>query len=396
MKIKYTTILTTIVFLVFLGFAGLENYFSLMAFVVILFIGISMDDLNLSVISLFLILAIHTAVYIFNYSSISLDWTAKNLLNPVILFMVGYWLTRFSKSDKAPARSLIWGFFFHGSLNLFLYILNPSSMTERSLINIWGGQLTATLQNLLFIPIVSLLFYGLYIVKDKKEKIIIIVANLIAVYGTVISASRTLLYLIIICFLLGIVLNAQKNNFKRIDVLFSVLILICVFVGIYEFDIAGIRTWVESSNLGERILGGIQSNDSLLENVRWEMSLKILAALPSQPFGKITVVHYAHNLFLDLAKYTGVIPALGLLIWSIIALQKYYRYVRFLTSNKWDVALLSMAIGFMIAFFLEPVLDGLPIVFSAFCYLCGIMKGRRDWTVGDNREYEKGEMADGE
>lgn len=378
MRVKLTTIISALIFLTFLGFAGLENYLILTACVIILFVGISKRDLNRPVISLFLILLIHVIIYFYNYSRFSIDWIAKNFLNPVLLCFIGYWLTTRSQSDKMPTKLLIYGFFLHGALNVLLYVMNPSSMTERSFVNIWGGQLTATLQNLLFIPTISLLFYGLYVIKSKRRKIAIIAACVIAVYGTIISASRTLLYLVAICFLINMIFNAQKNHNKSIKVLVSVLILLTVSITFYEFDLMGIRSWVESSSLGERLAAGVGSNDSLIENVRWTMSLKILTALPSHPFGNITAVHYAHNLFLDIAKYTGIIPALGVFLWSVVALVKYFFHIRSDFSDEWDTALFSMAIGLMIVFFLEPVLEGLPIIFSAFCYLCGVMKGRRD------------------
>ena len=113
------------------------------------------------------------------------------------------------------------------------------------------------------------------------------------------------------------------------------------------------------------------------------MSLKILSELPSHPLGNITVVHYAHNLFLDIAKYTGIIPGLGMLLWSLSETAKQFSYTRSNWSDEWDAILFSMTIGFMIAFFLEPVLEGLPIIFSAFCNLCGVMKGRRDRIYED-------------
>ena len=52
-------------------------------------------------------------------------------------------------------------------------------------------------------------------------------------------------------------------------------------------------------------------------------------------------------------------------------------------SDEWDAIMFSMTISFMIAFFLEPVLEGLPIIFGAFCYLCGVMKGRRERIYED-------------
>lgn len=382
MKVRYTTIISALVFLTFFGFAGLENYLILATLAIVLFVGVSKHDLNKSVMLLFTTLLLHVVIYYCNYSRLSMDWMAKNFLNPVILCFLGYWLTLRSKSSIISIKLLIYGFFLHGALNILAYAMNPSTMIQRSMINIWGGQLTATLQNLLFIPIISLLFYGIYILKDKKRKIFIIIACMTALYGSIVSASRTLLYLVLICFLINMIFNAQKNHYRRINILVSVLALVVALVAAYEFNLFGIRLWVESSSLGERIATGISTNDSLIKNIRWTMSLKILSELPRHPFGNITVVHYAHNLFLDIVKYTGLIPAIGLLLWSIAEVVKHYFYTRSNFSDEWDAIMFSMAIGFMIVFFLEPVLEGLPIIFGAFCYLCGVIKGRR------NRIYE--------
>ncbi|WP_027097182.1 hypothetical protein [Clostridium paraputrificum] len=380
MKIKYTSIIALILFLIFLGVAGLENYFVIIALAVISLIGISKNDLKKAVGTLLPILVIHTIIYYYNYSTISLDWVAKNLINPVILCFLGYWMTLNMKSDKGPAKVMIIGLFMHGALNVLLYVMNPASMVDRSLVNIWGGSITATLQNILFIPIVSLLFYGLYIVHNKIEKVFIIVAILIAIYCTFISASRTLLFLIVISFFIVMILNFKKNKYKNLNILISMFLLIIILYVVYEFDLMGVRTWIESSSLVGRILGGINSKDSVLENVRWEMNLKVLASLSSNPFGKITVVNYAHNLFLDIAKYTGIIPALSIFVWCITEIVKYYKHVK-VSSNEWDINLFSISVCLMIVFFLEPVLEGIPIIFGAFCYLCGIMKARRGMYI---------------
>lgn len=377
MKVRYTTIISSLLFLIFLGFAGLENYLILFAFIIVLFVGISKKDLNNSVILLFIILLLHVFIYYFNYSRISMDWLAKNLLNPVILCFLGFWLTSRSISSITPIAPLIYGLFLHGALNILLYVISPSTMIERSMVNIWGGQLTATLQNLLFIPIVSLLFYGVYVLDIRKGKILIVLACLIAVYGSIVTASRTLLFLVIICFLINMIFGVKKNPYKIINILTSIFILVVLLFIAYKLNLFGIRLWVDSSNLGERISTGISTNDSLRKNVRWTMSLKTLVELPSHPFGKITAVQYAHNLFLDMAKYTGIIPALGLLGWSFSETAKQFFYTLSCRCDEWDIILLSMSIGFILAFFLEPILEGLPIIFSAFCYLCGVMKGRR-------------------
>jgi len=383
MKIRCTKILSLLILLTFLGFLGLENYLILLAFFMVLFLATRKSDFNNSVILLFAILSLHVCIYYYNYSNFSIDWLAKNLLNPVILCFLGYWLALRSQASITSIRILICGFFIHGALNILIYTLNPSTMVDRSMINIWGGQITATLQNLLFIPVISLLFYGLFILKNKRKKIMIIAACIISVYGSIVSASRTLLYLLLISFFINMLFNIRKNQYRRTNILFSICGLLVILFAGYEFNIFGIRTWVEASSLGERIETGISTNDSFMENIRWTMSMKILSELPSHPLGDIRVVHYAHNLFLDIAKYTGIIPALGVLFWSLSEVKKQFSYMQSCYSDEWDAIMFSMTIGFMIAFLLEPILDGLPIIFGAFCYLCGAMKGRRVRTYED-------------
>ena len=206
MRIRYTTIVSVFAFLTFLGVSGLENYLVLWAIAIVLFVGIRKHDLNKSMVCLFAILLVHIVIYYCNYSRLSMDWIAKNFLNPVMLCFLGYWLALYSQCSVISIKLLIYGFFLHGALNILIYVVNPSTMIERSMINIWGGQLTATLQNLLFIPIISLLFYGVYIQKDKKRKILIISACVVAVYGSIVSASRTLLYLVLILFIRIVIL----------------------------------------------------------------------------------------------------------------------------------------------------------------------------------------------
>ncbi len=380
MRVKHTTIISVLIFLIFFGFMGLENYLVLLALGIVLLIGINKYDLGKPLGILCIILLLHVIIYYCNFSRLSMDWLAKNFLNPVILCFLGYWLTLRSESSITPIKLLIYGFSLHGMLNILIYTINPATMTERSMINIWGGQMTATLQNLLFIPTISLLFYGIYILKNRKRKMLIIIACLIAVYGSIISASRTVLYLVPVCFLIGMILTAEKNHYKRTYTVISVFVMVVLIVVAYEVNLFGIRSWVESSSLGERIATGISRNDSIIENARWTMSFKILSELPSHLFGNITSVRYAHNLFLDIAKYTGVIPAAGLLLWFVVEGVKHLEYTLSDFSDEWDAILFSMASGFMIAFFLEPILEGLPIIFGAFCYLCGVMRGRRRRT----------------
>lgn len=385
MKKKWIPIVMALVFAVFLGFAGLENYLTLLAVAVILWAGALKQDFSKSLLALVLILLLHTGIYYINYSDITLDWFAKNMMNPVILFFAGYWLAHHSGETKKPVLIMLVGFFVHAALNLGIYFINPYSLEERAFANIWGGEITATLHNLLFIPVVGLLFYGLYMAKGKQRWAILL-ACVVALYGTLVSASRTLLFLIVICFAVNVIMNMRRNHVKSMRTVISVMVLVIGLAVLYQMNVAGVRTWVGTSELAKRFAEGLNENDGVLTNSRWEMAAKVLAALPDNPFGKITVVNYAHNLFLDVAKYTGIFPSVGLFVWCLVSLAKSFPPLKNPETTGWDVAVFSIAIGFMIAFFLEPVFEGMPLAFGAFCYLCGVMKYRREQLTRQAKE----------
>lgn len=376
MKINMATIVSAITFLVFLGLFNLQNYMTLLIAAMILLGGIRRRGLRASFWLLVVSLSLHTLIYGLNYGGISLDWLAKNALNPIILYITGYWLSERTNHSKKAVYILAIGFLSHGFLNTMLYTFNTSSMVQRSFRNIWGGQITATLQNLLFVPVISLLFYALYYSKSNIQKYVVIAGSAIAVYSTIVLASRTVLYLIVIILLINLVMNTRKRSAGRVYV--SLLFLSIAMIILYEFDVFGVRSWVESSSLAKRLSGDISVNDSLINNVRWTMALKVLQALKDQPFGKIDVVSYAHNLFVDMAKYTGFIPAICLLVWSISQSVSYGIFTLKTKRNEWNIAILGISIAFMIVFFLEPIMEGLPIIFSGFCYLCGIMREHQD------------------
>lgn len=377
MKIKLTSVIYLLTFLVFFGFLGLENYLVLLLAAIIVLTGIKSCGLNKAFCVLALFLTLHTLIYLYNRSSLSLDWLAKNALNPLILFFVGYWLAERSSDSKKPVMTLVLGFFIHAGINVVLYIRDPSSMTERSFSNIWGGQITATLHNLLFVPVVALLFYAIYFCRSRLWKFLLIAASVIGIYGTVVSASRTLLYLIIIIFMINLVLNSLRRDMKKTKTYITLFFLVFVLLVAYELDAFGIRSWVEASSLSERFQGNVTESDSVLGNVRWDMTTKVIVALKDHPFGNITVVNYAHNLFLDMAKYTGIFPALGIFLWCLVSVIRYISFTLKKERNSWNIAVIGISIAFMTVFFLEPVLEGLPIIFSAFCYLCGIMTCQR-------------------
>ena len=384
MKLKLKTqldpaaIIVLLTFLVFLGFFGLENYMTLLMLGILALLGLDNWRIAKSAAVLLLILMTHTVIYVINYNNVSLDWLAKNCFNPVIMYLVGYWLAKRQSVGKISSLFII-GFLLHGGLNVVLYWIDPDTLYNRTLVNIWGGEMAATLQNLLLIPIAALLFYFLFMETSVRVKIMGIAGVILGVYCTLITASRTLLYIMAIAFFIGTLVYTIKFKRKSVKIWVGIIILALALVIAYAFDILGIRSWVELSELYDRVASGVDEANSVTGNVRWDMALTVLKDLFDKPFGKIDSVNYAHNLYLDMAKFTGFLPALALFIWTFQHVISFFRtaIVRNDPVDNMDIAIFLVSISLLIVFFLEPILEGLPIVFAGFCYLCGIMDVRK-------------------
>lgn len=380
-SIKIPAILKPLVFLFFLSFLGLNNYLALLLAGLCVLFCWDKRHMSKGFLALSLCLLGHAVIYFFHYSMPPLDWLMKNLVAPITLYAVGSYLAKHTSGLRA-AVLMIAGFSLHGALNVFYYLIQAYTIQERALINIWSGKITATLQNALFIPAVALFFYFLFMENRKLIKIAGIATVIIALYSTVITASRTILYLLIIAFTLNAFLYGVKNKKRSGKVLLGVVALSLGILLIYSFDIFGLRSWLESSSLFARLSNADDTANSFSGNVRWKMSQEYLAAILNKPFGNIeaTSSNYAHNLFLDMGKFSGLFPALGLFIWSVkqvlsTALVTFHRGQQLSFEG---IAFVMASCGMMIIFFLEPIIEGLPVFFAGFCYLCGIMKVYRE------------------
>lgn len=372
MKINYESIIKILVLLVFCGFYGLENYITLLALAVIIFTGREKYVLTKEVVSLAVILLLHTIIYTKNYSIPSLDWFAKNFLNPVILMIIGGWLCKESSAVNS-LWCLIAGLFIHGALNVCHYLIYPSSLINRTMANIWGGSITATLQNLLFVPIVAMLFYGVFISKNKNEIFFIILGTVVALYSSIITASRTIIYLLVILTTISFMICTKNigETKKKAKIVLGVIVILFICLICYEINLFNIKSWLNNSALSER-LSGEKDTDTLTNNLRWVLSSNVIEALKTNPFGKLESLRYAHNLFLDMARYTGVFPCVLLLGWSIRNLVSCVVNLRKVADICYMVVFV-VSIGIFLVFFTEPILEGMPIIFSGFCYCCGII-----------------------
>ena len=80
---------------------------------------------------------------------------------------------------------------------------------------------------------------------------------------------------------------------------------------------------------------------------------------------------YAHNLWIDIARVSGIIPFVFFLI---VTFMSYYKLLKMLMLK--DMAITPLILGLHICFFLslfvEPVIEALPLYFYLYLMLWGI------------------------
>lgn len=323
------------------------------------------------------------SIYFLNYGIPAISKIIITFFAPIFLFYYGYCCTaadEFHSAETMSRRVFVIGIatFFHGTLNVFINRnVDLLSLTGRAYNDIYGGILSATLQNLFFvIPSALLFFFIIYCNENKLIKAGGIMIGCMGVYGSLTSASRTIIFVTIIAFFVSLYIYLRTQNRLSISIVKYICIatlLIIIVLIIIHFDLFSVQEKFLSSALGERT-GSINTN--LAENDRWEYAYEILRLLPSHLGGKIPTNHYAHNLWVDVAKQCGVLPFLFLILFAICSMRVLLRlfYDTFCDATI-KIIVLPAAFSLLLVFFTEPIMEGMPLIFCLYCVIIGLIDG---------------------
>ena len=113
-------------------------------------------------------------------------------------------------------------------------------------------------------------------------------------------------------------------------------------------------------------------SSSVSQNLRWGYASDILKLLPSYPLGNIPYAHYAHNLWVDIAKETGIIPFILYILFCVISAVTVITYLKRSNFDREKVIFVSsIFVASILVFFTEPVMEGSPMTFGIFCFVVG-------------------------
>lgn len=381
-RIFVISVISIVLFLLSINFLRISNYLILILTVLCLVVTKGRGTIHLCAEFFFLFASFVSYFCIYHSrNEITLYNIAVYMVGPIALYICGQIVIDKSTGENTLiiyVYSIAAGLFLHGMLNVLIYLrskVDILTLEGRHLQDVWGGYCSATIQNTNFVMVIGLLFFALFVAKRWLEKIVIIICCLFSVFGSIITASRAVLYITIVVLCLGTIYYYYINRDamgKLTKISLSLFIIALVAIWVYYANLFGIQDWYSSTSLAERMETGLA--DTVLNNPRWEYSITILNGIFDYPFGNNPIKHYAHNMWLDVARLTGIIPFAFLIIYSILTL---FTMRRFITLKHIDVKarfiIFSIYSSCTILFFIEPILEGIPYFFSLFCFINGMI-----------------------
>jgi len=368
----YDAVCTIGLFIIAINFNRLELYLLVILFGYMLFKDIYKSIvINTNILTLFLFSLTYTLIIICKGQSFFTS-VLTYLVCPVAAYYIGYGLVRRDNLNRISCLflAIAVGRGTHGLLNLIPYIRD--GYTARNPIDFWTGNvLASTGAGTLFIMAVSLVYYAMNITKsNKRQGILLILFCTLCIFSAIQLGTRGCLVVAVITLVLCIIFFTDFRNKSSVRAILLVVAIATLFYIAYSVNMFGLRTAFESSGLYRRIY--VYDVEGLDENERWTRQYYMLSHLFDYPFGADDLT-YTHNLWLDVARLTGIVPFFISIVMTMSLLASAFKGIKSnLIDRNTRILLFSVISGSFMIFFAEPVLEGCPSFFILFIMMCAM------------------------
>ncbi len=335
-------------------------------------------------LSLFTLLVLALSMVLFSPDTVI---SPTGLIKPftyVFCSIMGMGLCEGSTTDKCGERDykgfyllvtfIAAGLLIHYALNWYI---NFDSYEFRDTIDIWSGEsLAATGQAAIGCIPLALAIACIFSTCRKLFKVFAWITIVIVLGYNLILSGRTLLLMALILALLAFFhrfLSAKQGKMRTV---LLILVGIAIVLLIYEFNVFGVRSFVEDSPLYDRFFAA----DNVMEfddDTRLDRKLYYLQNLYQYPLGGTNmreVIGHAHDIYLDTYDEAGVFAFLAVVVYI---LRSVGTLIKCLKDKTLPFALrqtiLCVYTAIYIVFFLEPILQGMPWLFASFCLFEGYL-----------------------
>ena len=374
-----------LLFLAAMNFEAKFFYFVMLSFLIVFVKKGCMEFDTVSI--LYLVLCTVMGVYNFKEGLMSVF----RCFAPFCFYMVGLNLisdvstaiTDSQKVDNAQKRGYVilmvisLGAFVHYALN-FLY--NIGNSVGRNTNDIWtGSKMAATGQNALICLMLGLSCALLFLPPKKWHRWGGIASILLMLAYNMVLSCRTMLVMLGILLLIGMMYPKKNTTYgtQLLEYLTGFIIICGIMFAVYKLNVGDIQRLIRESVLFSRFEG---SFSSLIDNEsRTYTKMRFLTQMGEYPFGGCHMrgmYAYAHDLLLDAYDEYGVFVFCMLccvLIIGMVQLFSLLRRTEYAESFKLMLLLIYCAI--LLEFTVEPILVGMPWLFSCYCLINGCVTG---------------------
>lgn len=276
------------------------------------------------------------------------------------------------------------GSFVHYLIN---YIYNFGHQLGRNTNDIWSGEpMAATAQNTLACLMLGLATAMIFLPKKKWHRVVGVLSLCAILLYNLVLAGRTII-VISVCLLIAGMIYKRVNRLSKLSNTFfyAFLCLIVVFL-IFTFNIANLREYIINSELFDRFDNSWINMFN--DGSRTDTKLNFLKDAIHYPIGGLNLrkkYGYAHDLLLDGYDEYGFVALVLMIAMLAVGLKNVIKNIRYTSfSHEFKLALLLMYISVLLDFTVEPILAGMPWLFSCYSLINGCV-------VGMNRSYYKKE-----
>jgi O-antigen ligase len=205
---------------------------------------------------------------------------------------------------------------------------------------------------------------------QKRISFFVIILFVLSIICVLRLGNRTQLVIAGAAIVLSYILNFRKmSNLSRIFqfIIFGVVIgyVLYLFASQSEF-IHFYEDRMDNAEFGVAGAGG--------RSERWQLALE---SIVTDPWGwELSRFGYAHNLWLDVARVSGIFALLPLVLFSVASFKLFLKSLKKVRHEKYlttFIFVFFVSIG--LEFFVEPIMEGMYLLFFVFCLFVGFLAG---------------------
>ena len=209
-----------------------------------------------------------------------------------------------------------------------------------------------------------------------KSKLVYVIFALLAFIASIRIQSRTSVVILIMVILLSLLVNLRTIVRKHL-----VMVIISLGALIFAANYA-LVTYEEELGILERF----HDDDVETGGYRTELAMDVVNKLSEKPWGGLEHMPYAHNMWLDCARVSGLAPLLLLLLITVLYIRSLWRMYKFhhIDDSGCNGIIVIMGVALFVYMNVEPILEGAPLLFAFFALFFGVLRGRTNRLMGRN------------